>query len=54
MQLRIDSDEPLERVLDVVGAFYGVRLRVDDKSGIPDPVPGELEDGDQGITKPRH
>ena len=28
MQLTIDSNEPLERVLDVVGSLYGVRLAV--------------------------
>ena len=28
MQLTIDSNEPLERVLDVVGSLYGVRLSV--------------------------
>jgi hypothetical protein len=28
MQLTIDSNEPLERVLDVVGSLYGVRLVV--------------------------
>jgi hypothetical protein len=28
MQLTIDSNEPLQRVLDVVGSLYGVRLTV--------------------------
>ena len=28
MQLTIDSNEPLQRVLDVVGSLYGVRLAV--------------------------
>ena len=28
MQLTIDSNEPLERVLDVVGSLFGVRLAV--------------------------
>ena len=28
MQLTIDSNEPLERVLDVVGSMYGVQLVV--------------------------
>jgi Lsr2 len=29
MKLTVDSDEPLERVLEVVGSLYGVRLSVD-------------------------
>ena len=36
MQLTIDSNEPLERVLDVVGSLYGVRLAV--SSDVP-PAP---------------
>lgn len=51
MQLRIDSEEPIERVLDVVGALYGVRLRVDADETPEVPV---LDEHTQGITKPRH
>ena len=36
MQLTIDSNEPLERVLDVVGSLYGVRLAV--SSDPPDAI----------------
>jgi len=32
MKLTVDSDEPLERVLEVVGSLYGVRLSID---GVP-------------------
>ncbi|MBX9245199.1 hypothetical protein ICW40_10310 [Actinotalea ferrariae] len=46
MQVTIDSTEPLEQVLAVVGALYGVRLKVAGKSDQPD--------GDQGVLKPRH
>lgn len=47
MQVTIDSSEDLERVLDVVGALYGVRLTVaQDKADDS----GE----DQGIIKIRH
>ena len=34
MQLTIDSNEPLDRVLDVVGSLYGVRLVV--SSDVPE------------------
>jgi hypothetical protein len=44
MQLTIDSTEPLDQVLAVVGALYGVRLVVS----------REDDDGDQGVLKPRH
>ncbi|WP_199425074.1 hypothetical protein [Actinotalea solisilvae] len=45
MQLTIDSTEPLDQVLAVVGALYGVRLEV---AGTDD------AQGDQGVLKPRH
>ena len=48
MQVTIDSDEDLERVLEVVGALYGVRLTVADEQR-----PGD-DTGDQGIVKVRH
>ncbi len=34
MQLTIDSNEPLERVLDVVGSLYGVRLTVSSEATV--------------------
>lgn len=46
MQLTIDSSEPLDQVLAVVGALYGVKLEA---TGKADEVPG-----DQGVLKPRH
>lgn len=50
MQLTLDSDEPLERVLEVVGALYGVQVQV---AGPKEPT--DLDDsGDQGIVKVRH
>lgn len=47
MQLTIDSDEPIDRVLAVVGSLYGVRLAVDPEGKDP-------KDEDQGVTMPRH
>ncbi|MCU1431796.1 MAG: hypothetical protein JWP95_901 [Actinotalea sp.] len=47
MQVTIDSEEELERVLEVVGAMYGVRLTVVDEQRFDDL-------GDQGIVKVRH
>ena len=50
MQLTLDSDEPLERVLEVVSALYGVQVTV---AGTKEPH--DLDDtGDQGIVKVRH
>ena len=46
MQVTISSDEPLDRVLEVVGALYGVRL-VEDRSG--QQGPGEQGAGEQGV-----
>ena len=49
MQVTIDSNEDLGRVLEVVGALYGVRLTVADEK-----LPSDLDDGDPGIVKTRH
>jgi hypothetical protein len=54
MQLTIGSDEPLDRVLAVVGALYGVRLTVEQQ---PTDEPGQdrlLTGEDDRITKTRH
>lgn len=48
MQVTIDSGEDLKRVLEVVGALYGVRLTVVDDTTPDDDL------GDQGIVKVRH
>ena len=45
MQLTFDSDEPIEKVLAVVSAVYGVEV-------VEKSAPRE-SDGDQGITRPR-
>jgi len=54
MQLTIDSEEPLDRVLEAVGALFGVRLTVDEEDALGQQtaaLPGG--DGDR-VTKTRH
>lgn len=46
MQLTIDSDEPIDHVLEVVAALYGVRLEKKEADGPPE--------DDHGITIIRH
>ncbi len=41
MQITIDSSEPLDHVLQVIGAAYGVRLSVEqERVGSPPPPSG--------------
>ena len=49
MQLSFNSDEPLEHVLDVVSAMYGVRVVADREVQVELP-----DDQTQGVSKPRH
>lgn len=51
MQLTIDSDEPLETVLQVVSAMYGVEVVPRDRPGDADPAEG---DENQRTVKVRH
>jgi hypothetical protein len=46
MQLTVDSEEPLEHVLEVIGALYGVKVTAEGKGPA-------MEEQDQGI-KVRH
>ena len=48
MQVTIDSGEDLDKVLEVVGALFGVRLVVAGGAQLTDDL------GDQGIVKVRH
>lgn len=48
MKVTIDSGEDLKKVLEVIGAMYGVRLSVADAPELTDDL------GDQGIVKVRH
>ena len=51
MQLTFDSSEPIENVLEVVSAIYGVQVTVAKKAE------GQalgLGDDDQGLQMPRH
>jgi hypothetical protein len=55
VQLTISSDEPLDHVLEVVSALYGVSLVKREKGkGAEGVALGLEEDGDQGITIIRH
>ena len=47
MQLTVSSEEPIEHVLAVISALYGVQVTA---TGEPRPKPQEV---DQGITRPR-
>ena len=50
MQLTISSDDPIEKVLAAVGALLGVELTVSKQKPTPH---GQVQEGDQGITRPR-
>ncbi|MDT0165786.1 hypothetical protein Q9R32_09475 [Actinotalea sp. AC32] len=50
MQVTFSSDEPVDQVLRVVGAVYGVSVRTDDD---PSAALDDI-DYDTGLSKPRH
>ena len=55
MQVTIDSTEPLERVLPVVSALYGVELTIANDSGAGSPAPtrgGTTRSASRSRTKP--
>ena len=52
MQVTIDSGEDLDKVLQVVGAMYGVRLTAAEKATEKPELADDL--GDPGIVKVRH
>ncbi|WP_193312939.1 hypothetical protein [Georgenia subflava] len=56
MKLTIDSDEPLEDVLKVIGAMYQVDLGVRGNAGRATTEDGDAEGDDEGgwRTKTRH
>lgn len=55
MQLTINLDEPLEKVLEVVAAVYGVSLVTEPAApgGVSRDILMEYDDG-EGVTKIRH
>lgn len=59
MKVTISSKDPVEHVIEVVEALYGVRLQAVPDGGGPGPAHDvsqvDLPDEDsQGATKPRH